>query len=115
MHLNFAKLKKSCISFLCTYCMKVVSKCCDMIILCNFVEFQIKNLIQKRDKPVQLTVEHEPAVLIRSRSMNFFSHMDSSFLPKPAIPKCSLSHRPAEQKLRRSSSLPRSFIRYLNF
>lgn len=84
-------------------------------ILCNFVEFQIKNLIQKRDKPVQLTVEHEPAVLIRSRSMNFFSHMDSSCLPKPAIPKCSLSHRPAEQKLRRSSSLPRSFIRYWDF
>lgn len=77
---------------------------------------EIKKLIQTRDKPVQLTVEHEPAVLIRSQSMNFSSLLDSSqFLcpNKHVLPKCSLSHRPAEQRLRRSASLPRSFIRDL--
>ncbi|XP_015927696.1 LIM domain kinase 1 isoform X2 [Parasteatoda tepidariorum] len=75
---------------------------------------EIKKLIQSRDKPVQLTVEHEPSVLIRSRSMNFSSNLETSpYLSSNAnvLPKCSLSHRPAEQRLRRSSSLPRSFIR----
>ncbi|XP_054723412.1 LIM domain kinase 1-like [Uloborus diversus] len=70
---------------------------------------EIKKLIHTRDKPVQLTVEHEPAVLIRSRSMNFSSEA-SQFLTK-SVPMCSLSHKPTEQKLRRSSSLPRSVLK----
>ncbi|GIY79423.1 LIM domain kinase 1 [Caerostris extrusa] len=78
-----------------------------------FVFLNYKKLIQSRDKPVQLTVEHEPAVLIRSQSMNFSSILDSSqFLSsnEQVLPKCSLSHRPDKQRLRRSASLPRSFI-----
>lgn len=69
---------------------------------------EIEKLIQVRDKPLQLTVEHEPSVLLRSRSMNFSTSQlqtcTEEQICKSVVPK------PSERR-KRSASLPHTLIR----